>query len=246
MHPQMSEQARKGVCLILSLQSSKTALSSSSRSPLPLPTALLHSRCAASTNGPPAHHGGSRTGRGRPQLCHPKPGGGGLFHALGRPEGREVNGQWGSKRQGQCPHLPGRPMPIFSRSSFLTYSKWDRRVTLRSSRSRRKYCCSCTSDSSSSSQPAPSSGCMLLLPSLCGGRGRDGSGTWGVGWGGDPLPEGPGLTHLLLSCFNEGPKSPACSPKLYRTPCSPVPSSHWPQGQSCDSQNTAQALASGS
>lgn len=41
------------------------------------------------------------------------------------------------------------------------------------------------------------------------------------GGGGNPLPEGPGLTHLLLSCFNEGPKSPARSPKLYRTPCKP-------------------------
>lgn len=63
-------------------------------------------------------------------------------------------------------YAPGRPMPIFSRSSFLTYSKWERRVTLSSSRMRRKYCCSCSSVSSSSSQSVPSSACMLQL-SLC-------------------------------------------------------------------------------
>lgn len=102
----------------------------------------------------------------------------------------EVNGQWGSNKQGQCPHLPGRPMPIFSRSSFLTYSKWDSRVTLRSSRSRRKYCCSCTSDSSSSSQPVPSSGCMLLLPSRCG-EGRMAQGPRSMGRWQGTLPRVP-------------------------------------------------------
>lgn len=90
---------------------------------------------------------------------------------------KDTQGKWSEAKTRPTGYLPGRPMPIFSRSSFLTYSKWDRRVMLRSSRSLRKYCCSCTSDSSSNSQPVPSSGCMLLLPSLCGkGKTAEGPG----------------------------------------------------------------------